>query len=116
MNQSLHRPASWAFVATGAGLSADKVMLKCAPPNARRNACEARRCRFFLRLYKTGWRPLRWRRCPWCTVVFGINARTSHRELMRRFAEAGRSLISEMCDDREVMNAFALLDADVESV
>jgi len=45
-------------------------------------------------------------------IVFAINARTSREELRRKHAEAGRSLITEMCDDREAKNAFAILDME----
>lgn len=45
-------------------------------------------------------------------VLFGYNAFTAREELRRKHAESGRSLVTEMCDDREVKNAFALLDME----
>ena len=45
-------------------------------------------------------------------ILFGYNAVTARHELRRKHAESGRSLVTEMCEDREVKNAFALLDME----
>lgn len=45
-------------------------------------------------------------------VVFGVNSYTARQELRRKHAEAGRSLITEMTEDRESKNAFAMLDME----
>jgi hypothetical protein len=45
-------------------------------------------------------------------VLFWVNAYTNRKELRRRHAEAGRSLITEMCDDVEAQNAFRIIDME----
>jgi hypothetical protein len=45
-------------------------------------------------------------------VVFGTGAYTARQELRRKHAEVGRSLVTEMCDDPEAQNAFAMLDME----
>jgi hypothetical protein len=45
-------------------------------------------------------------------ILFIINNVTARQELRRKHAEAGRSLITEMCDDIEAQNAFAIIDME----
>jgi hypothetical protein len=45
-------------------------------------------------------------------ILFFMNNRTARQELRRKHAEAGRSLLTEMCEDIEVQNAFAMIDME----
>lgn len=45
-------------------------------------------------------------------VLFVINIVTARQELRRKHAEAGRSLLTEMCEDIESQNAFDIIDME----
>jgi hypothetical protein len=45
-------------------------------------------------------------------VLFAFNNCTARQELRRKRAASGLKLISDMCDDRDVQNAFAILDME----